>query len=54
MKIVISRRVFVSLFLYGNRFAAVFSRFHGRVFVDVAVVLALERFIFCEIYFNDG
>ena len=48
MKIVISTRVFVSLFLYGNRFAAVFSRFHGRVFVDVAVVLALERFIFCE------
>ena len=48
MKIVISTRVFVSLFLHGNRFAAVFSRFHGRVFVDVAVVLAWERFLFCE------
>ena len=48
MKIVISTRVFVSLFLHGNRFAAVFSRFHGRAFVDVAVVLALGRFLFCE------
>ncbi|ERJ97465.1 hypothetical protein RUMCAL_00140 [Ruminococcus callidus ATCC 27760] len=44
----ISTRVFVSLFLHRNRFTAVFSRFHGRAFVDIAVVLALERFIFCE------
>ena len=48
MKIVISTRVFVSLFLHGNRFAVVFSRFHGRVFVNVAVVLAWGGFIFCE------
>ena len=48
MKIVISTRVFVSLFLHGNRFTAVFSRFHGRVFVNVAVILAWKDFFFVK------
>jgi len=48
VKIVISTRVFVSLFLHGNRFTAVFSRFHGRVFVNVAVILAWKDFFFVK------